>query len=107
MTNQTPESVIAEVLDEERYYDRDQIGNESRVAEIVAALRAANMLREPCVPDAATADTKREAAVRELRNRYGASNGTHTWIEYQGDPNFIVNQILAALDGVPEPEVKP
>lgn len=68
MTNQTPESVIAEVLDEERYYDRDQISNESRAAEIVAALRAADLLREPGdlrLPAGATQQANQEAVDEE------------------------------------------
>ena len=56
------------------------------------------------VPDAATAALKREAAVIELRKRYGVSNGTQTWIEFHGDPHFIVNQVLAALDWAPDME---
>lgn len=37
-----------------------------------------------------------DAAVAELRRKFGASNDTHAWIEFQGDPHFIVNTVLRA-----------
>lgn len=82
-------------------YALDYIENGTMRPERRKALQA--LAARATVPDAATAGTKREAAVRELQSRYGASNGTHAWIEYQGDPHFIVNQVVAALDGAPEP----
>ena len=64
MTNQTPESVIAEAM-----VNAGAPLMHSRVEErVAAALRAANMLREPGVPDAATEQAKQElAACLDLR----------------------------------------
>ena len=64
MTNQTPESVIAEAM-----VNAGAPLMHSRVEEgVAAALRATNMLREPGAPDAATEQAKQElAACLDLR----------------------------------------
>lgn len=43
-------------------------------------------------------DEAKKRAVEDLFRRYGASNGSHAWVEFQGDPHFIVNQVVAALE---------
>ena len=89
MTNQTPESVIAEAM-----VNAGAPLMHSRVEEGVAsALRAANMLREPGVPDAAT------AALERVRARLG-----DILPDWSDSGVIAVADILAALDGAPEPE---
>ena len=41
-------------------------------------------------------DAQRQKAAAELRIRYGAGSGSHPWIEFQGNPRLIVDQVLAA-----------
>lgn len=89
MTNQSPESVIAEALS-----SAGAPLMHSRVEEGVAsALRAANMLREPGVPDAATAALER---VRALET-FSITDSYPAWTAVDHD------DLLAALDGAPEP----
>ena len=134
MTNQTPESVIAEAM-----VNAGAPLMHSRVEEGVAsALRAANMLREPGVPDAATeelarikplfenlsreypnecnkrvkAEVERDAAIAGIE-RVRAIIKTHVDYQLNREAKFGRTgtdciceqcQILAALDGAPEPD---
>ena len=122
MTNQTPESVIAEAM-----VNAGAPLMHSRVEEGVAsALRAANMLREPGVPDAATEQAKQElaacldlraywrgqsvkarserdaalAAIERVRalETFSITDSYPAWTAVDHD------DLLAALEGAPEPE---
>lgn len=48
-------------------------------------------------------DAQRQKAAAELRIRYGAGSGSHPWIEFQGNPRLIVDQVLAATGVAPVP----
>lgn len=130
MTNQTPESVIAEAL---RYMVPSgdaTMKRESQAHNIAAALRAANMLREPDVPNAATEELLRIArrdasrfedeAVDAIAERDAALaaiervRAIHRPTLPGYGPKACVHdgrawpcETMAALDGASEPEEKP
>lgn len=105
MTNQSPESVIAEALRRTKMSLSEPLWSEVRAEQaghIEAALRAANMLRESGVPDAATAAIERARVEVESINQAAqkslcGSEPDHAGI-YEG-----AARALAALDGAPEP----
>ena len=143
MTNQTPESVIAEALN--AWPRVSESSPNLGVADyLTEALRAANMLRGPGVPDVATeelarikplfenysreypnecnkrvkAEAERDAAVaaiERVRARLqptlgGTPTGEFADVCGCGKDYFPCDHaaaIIAALDGAPEPEVKP
>ena len=132
MTNQTPESVIAEVIE----YHADTIGSHYdgcyMAHTVCLAVKLRDMLREPGVPDAATeelarikplfenysreypnecnkrvkAEAERDAALAALERvraleTFSITDSYPAWTAVDHD------DLLAALDGAPEPEVKP
>ena len=102
MTNQSPESVIAEALRRTTTPLSEPLWSEVRAEQaryIEAALRAANMLREP--GDAATAALER---ARVIHVRDTPSIGGDWCLD---DHHKWPCPTVAALDGAPEPEVKP
>lgn len=94
MTNQTPESVIAEALS-----SAGAPLMHSRVEEGVAsALRAANMLREPGVPDAATEELAR---VKSRAEDVAEDEGWHiggAWGDY-GEVVVPLRILSYVIDG--------
>ncbi len=131
MTNQTPESVIAEVIE----YHADTIGSHwdgcYKHHAPCLAVKLRDMLREPGVPEAATEQdecavpghtgctrvmvdgepwfdhfpAERDAAlaaIERVRARLG-----DILPDWSDSGVIAVADILAALDGAPEPEVKP
>ena len=86
MTNQTPESVIAEVIE----YHADTIGTHYdgcyKRHAVCLAVKLRDMLREPGVPDAAT-EAQVEAAAREW---YEQANGYETWASASGKHQQVV-----------------
>ena len=142
MTNQSPESVIAEVIE----YHADSIDThgpgcyKNHAACLAVKLR--DMLREPGVPDAATeelarikplfenysreypnecnkrvkTEAERDAALAAIeRVRALAEQAQEVrQVRVEGAPSAVhayavldVEEVLAALDGAPEPEEKP
>ena len=95
MTNQTPESVIAEAIE----YHADTIGFHwdgcYKHHAVCLAVKLRDMLREP--GDAALAAIER---VRALET-FSITDSYPAWTAVDHD------DLLAALDGAPEPEVKP
>ena len=107
MTNQSPESVIAEVIE----YQADSIDThgpgcyKNHAACLAVKLR--DMLREPGVPDAALAAIER---VRALHHETYANTSDEAWKRNQicAHCGYVFPcDTRAALDGAPEPEVKP
>ena len=126
MTNQTPESVIAEALN--AWPRVSESSPNLGVADyLTEALRAANMLREPGKSDVATeelarikplfenysreypnecnkrvkAEAERDAATAALERVRATVEGPHP--ANSGLDSFTLAHILAALDGAPEP----
>ena len=105
MTNQTPESVISEVIE----YHADAIGSHYdgcyKHHAVCLAVKLRDMLRESGVPDAATAALERVRAVLSAWEMVQARN--REYFE-SGNPGMIVpidctGGLRAALDGAPEP----
>ena len=138
MTNQTPESVIAEVIE----YYAGAIGSHwdgcYMAHTVCLAVKLRDMLREPGVSDAATGESEKRAwaiashlerdrelikaerdaavaAIERVRARLqptlgGTPTGEFADVCGCGKDYFPCDHaaaIIAALDGAPEPEVKP
>ena len=92
MTNQTPESVIAEVIE----YHADTIGSHwdgcYKHHAVCLAVKLRDMLREP-------GELAALAAVERVRARLG-----DILPDWSDSGVIAVADILAALDGAPEPE---
>ena len=95
MTNQSPESVIAEVIE----YHADTIGSHydgcHKHHAVCLAVKLRDMLREPGVPDAATEERVKKIILESL---VFTNENSEPWAQ------LLTENILAALDGAPEPE---
>lgn len=81
---------------------------EGTVTDLVAALRAANLLRESAVPDAATElRTERDAALAAIERVRAEARAYAKQPDVLEPCGAAAQSILAALDGAPEPEEKP
>jgi len=81
---------------------------EETVADLVAALRTANMLREPVVPDAATElRAERDAALAAIERVRAEARAYAKQPDVLEPCGAAAQSILTALDEAPEPEEKP
>ena len=89
MTNQTPESVIAEAM-----VNAGAPLMHSRVEEgVAAALRAANMLREPGMPE--PSESERESVINAVLNRLDEMNNGEISYGVYSELHDLVSSIPA------------